>query len=134
MSDVGTTPRRAMPPLRRLRVFEAARGVCILCEQRIKAGDSWTVEHRVALGLGGEDVDDNCGPAHEACRRLKDKTDVASIAKAKRMKAKHFSIKRPTSFRKPPPGYGYDWTARRYVKLETTGRDGCAQRSPEPQE
>ena len=97
MSDVGTTPRLAMSPTRRLRIFEAGRGVCILCEQRIKAGDSWTVEHIRALALGGEDIDSNCGPAHEACRRLKDKTDVASIAKAKRMKAKHYGIRRSSN-------------------------------------
>lgn len=122
MSDVPTTPRRAMSPMRRLRIFEDGRGICILCERRIKAGDTWTVEHRIALGLGGEDADGNCGPAHEICRRLKDKADVTSIAKAKRMKAKHFSIKRPATFRKPPPGYGYDWAARRYVKLRPAER------------
>lgn len=99
MSDVGTTPRRAMSAMRRLKIFEAGRGVCILCDRRIRAGDTWTVEHIRALALGGEDVDANCGPAHEACRRLKDKTDVAAIAKSKRMKAKHYGIKGPSVFR-----------------------------------
>ena len=92
MTDVSSTPRGPMSPMRRLRIFEAHKGVCILCERRIKAGDTWTVEHIRALALGGADTDANCGPAHEACRRLKDKSDVASIAKAKRAKAKHFGI------------------------------------------
>lgn len=109
MTDVGTTPRGSMSPTRRLRIFEAGRGICILCEQRIKAGDTWTVEHIRALALGGADTDDNCGPAHEACRRLKDKTDVASIAKAKRIKAKHYGIHKPSSFPKPPAGSRWDW-------------------------
>ena len=43
---------------------------------------------------------------------------MASIAKAKRAKAKHFGIKKPTTFRKPPPGYGYSWQHRCYIKLE----------------
>jgi hypothetical protein len=104
--------------MRRLRIFEAGKGICILCEQRIKAGDTWTVEHIRALALGGADEDSNCGPAHEACRRIKDKADVASIAKAKRVKAKHFGIKTRSTFRKPPPGYGFDWRRGRYTKLE----------------
>lgn len=99
MTDVATTARLSMSPTRRLRIFETARGLCILCEQRIRAGDTWTVEHIRALALGGEDVDSNCGPAHEACRRLKDKTDLASIAKSKRMKAKHYGIRKEPAFR-----------------------------------
>lgn len=109
MTDVGTTPRGSMSQMRRLRIFEAGRGICILCEQRIRAGDTWTVEHIRALALGGEDADSNCGPAHEQCRRIKDKADVASIAKAKRMKARHFGIKKPSAWRKPPPGWCYNW-------------------------
>ncbi len=97
MTDVPTTPRGAMSTTRRLRIFEADGGCCILCDRRIRAGDTWTVEHRIALGLGGVDTDDNCGPAHEACRRLKDKTDMASIAKSKRIKAKHYGAFRKRS-------------------------------------
>ena len=37
--------------------------------------------------------DANCAPAHEKCRRIKDKDDVARIAKAKRVKAIHLGIK-----------------------------------------
>jgi 5-methylcytosine-specific restriction protein A len=47
------------------------------------------------LGLGGADEDRNCAPAHEACRRDKDKLDVAAIAKAKRNKQRHLGIKAP---------------------------------------
>jgi len=118
MTDVGTTPRGSMSQTRRLRIFEAGHGRCILCDQKIRAGDTWTVEHIRALALGGADDDANCGPAHEQCRRIKDKTDVASIAQAKRAKARHFGLTKPTTFRKPPPGYGYSWRHRCYIKLE----------------
>jgi hypothetical protein len=98
MSDVSTTKRRAMSPQRRLRIFEAAAGVCILCNVKIDGvKEKWIVEHLRPLGLGGADEDGNCGPAHETCRREKDKADVASIAKAKRSKARHVGAKRPAS-------------------------------------
>lgn len=98
MTDVGTTKRRSMSPARRLRIWEAHSGVCCLCSTKIDGvREAWTVEHLRALGLGGEDDDKNCAPAHETCRRQKDKVDVKSIAKAKRVKAKHLGIDKPKS-------------------------------------
>lgn len=112
MTDIGTTPRKPMGQMRRLRIWEAHKGVCILCNRKIDGvRDEWIVEHVRALVLGGADSDENCAPAHESCRRVKDKVDVASGAKAKRMKAKHLRIKKPSAWRKPPPGYNY-WTRR----------------------
>ncbi len=55
--------------------------------------EQWTVEHLVCLGLGSKDEDANCAPAHEDCRRAKDKLDVKAIAKAKRVKQRHLNIK-----------------------------------------
>lgn len=97
MTDVGTTKRRAMTPARRLRIFEAHKGICVLCNNRIDGvREPWIVEHLTCLGLGGADEDKNCGPAHETCRRDKDKLDVAAIAKAKRIKQRHVGIKAKT--------------------------------------
>lgn len=94
MTDVGTTKRRAMTPARRLRIFEEHKGVCVLCNNRIDGvREPWIVEHLTCLGLGGADEDKNCGPAHETCRRDKDKLDVAAIAKAKRNKQRHIGIR-----------------------------------------
>jgi len=100
MTDVPTTPRRPMSPMRRLRIWEAHAGVCILCRNKIDGarGVKWTVEHIRPLGLGGTDTDDNCGPAHETCRRAKDRHDVAAIAKAKRRKAKMLGIRKASGF------------------------------------
>ena len=101
MTDVGTTPRGSMSQSRRLRIWEAHRGVCCLCGTKIDGvREAWTVEHLRALGLGGEDTDANCAPAHDRCRRVKDRQDVALIAKAKRVKAKHIGAKP----RRPWPG------------------------------
>lgn len=97
MTDVGTTPRKAMGQMRRLRIWEAHGGVCIICKHKIDGvREEWIVEHILALVLGGSDTDDNCAPAHEDCRRVKDKADVAAGAKAKRMKARHLGIKKPS--------------------------------------
>ena len=95
MTDVPTTPRRHMSPARRLRIWEREKGICCLCSRKIDGvRESWIIEHKRALGLGGEDTDENCAPAHEDCRRAKDKQDVPAIAKAKRMKAKHLGIRK----------------------------------------
>jgi 5-methylcytosine-specific restriction protein A len=101
MTDVGSTPRKPMSPMRRLKIWEAGKGVCILCERKIRAGEAWIVEHPIALGLGGSDRDEDLGPAHEDCRRAKDKVDVARIAKAKRQKIKHVDRRRSPN---PMPG------------------------------
>lgn len=97
MTDVGTTKRKSMTPARRLRIFEDHKGICVLCNNRIDGvREQWIVEHLVCLGLGAKDEDANCGPAHETCRRDKDKLDIAAIAKAKRAKQKHIGIKANT--------------------------------------
>ena len=115
--DVGTTTRRAMSPTRRLRIWEAHSGVCCLCGGKIDGvREKWTVEHLRALGLGGADDDANCAPAHEDCRRVKDKADVKAIAKAKRSKAKHLGIKKQSTFPKPPKGTRYNWKTGRYER------------------
>ena len=119
MTDVPTTPRKAMGVMRRLRIFEAHGGICILCGLKIHGGrgEKWIIEHKRALVLGGEDTDENCGPAHETCRRVKDKADVASGSKAKRSKAKFLGIKKASTWRKPA-GFKFDWRAGRYVRSE----------------
>ena len=58
----------------------APRHVLPLGEKIDGVREQWTVEHLRALGLGGEGVDWNCAPAHEHCRRGKDKDDVGRIA------------------------------------------------------
>lgn len=105
------TSRRSLSPLQRLKVFEAAGGVCHLCELRIQVGQPWDVEHVRPLALLGDDDAANMRPAHKDCHATKTKADAASWSKAKRMKAKHLGIKKPGGFRKPPPGYNA-WTRR----------------------
>jgi 5-methylcytosine-specific restriction protein A len=95
MTDVSTTRRKSMTPTRRLRIFEANKGLCVTCGQPIRAGDRWFIEHIRALELGGEDTDENCAPAHYACKAEKDADDHHRAAKAKRNKARHIGITAP---------------------------------------
>jgi 5-methylcytosine-specific restriction protein A len=119
VTDVPTTPRKAMSPMRRLRIWEAHKGICCLCHLKIDGvRQKWTVEHVLALGLGGADDDANCAPAHEDCRRKKDKIDVPAIAKAKRMKARHLGIRKRPSFQKPP-GWKHNWRTGRMEREVT---------------
>ncbi len=111
------TTRRSLSPLQRLKVFEAAKGVCHLCQQRIQVGQKWDVEHVRPLALGGADDDSNMRPAHRACHATKTKTDAASWSKAKRIKAKLYGGKKPSRFPKPPPGYKYSWKSGRMEKV-----------------
>ncbi len=121
MGDVGTTRRRSMTTTRRLRIFEAHGGRCCLCGRKIDGvREPWTIEHIRALGLGGADEDSNCAPAHEDCRRQKDKADVAAISKAKRRKAKHLGIKRKSRGLQKPAGVEFDWSSGRYRRVALT--------------
>jgi 5-methylcytosine-specific restriction endonuclease McrA len=45
--------------------------------------------------MGGADDETNLRPAHKRCHLRKTVTDVAAIAKAKRIEAKHIGATRP---------------------------------------
>lgn len=91
--------RRRMSTTRRVRVFEAAKGICHICGQAIDGTrEAWEVEHVIPYALTRDDSDDNLRPAHVACHA--DKTtrqDVPQIAKAKRVHAKHIGAHQPRS-------------------------------------
>lgn len=92
------TSRRSLSTTRKLRIFEAAGGLCHICGTKI-FGKGWDAEHVIPLALGGADDDRNLRPAHKACHGDKTKIDNASWSKAKRMRAKHYSIRGPSGFR-----------------------------------
>lgn len=82
------TDRRSLSPMRKLRIFEDAGGICHICGTKI-FGKGWEAEHVIPLALGGVDDDSNLRPAHKACHGDKTKADNASWSKAKRIRAKH---------------------------------------------
>lgn len=78
-------PRPSITPARRARIFEANDGRCHICGAKIRPGEKWDVEHKIARGLTYDDSDENLAPAHatEDCHGAKTKADVKRIAKAK---------------------------------------------------
>ena len=95
MTDVGTTPRKALTPTQRLKLFEVHHGICALCKTEIRSGEKWIDEHLRALGLGGSNDMENRAPVHVACAKAKTNgEDIPRIAKAKRQKMAALGIKR----------------------------------------
>ena len=77
--------RPSMSKARRVRIFVKEDGRCYLCQDKIKLGQLFEVEHVIPWALSFDDSDDNLKVAHTVCHRtLKTKDDVARIAKAKR--------------------------------------------------
>jgi 5-methylcytosine-specific restriction protein A len=95
----------------RLRIFLAHDGRCHVCSGKISVGEGWDLDHRIALGLGGDDEEHNLAPAHrKGCHAGKTAAeDVPAIAKAKRRQVAHLGAsapKRPIQsrgFAKAPP-------------------------------
>jgi len=74
--------RRSLSTRDRVKVFEAAKGVCHLCSLRIHPGEEWDVSHAIPLAIGGADDFSNMLPAHRKCHRQHTATvDAPRIAK-----------------------------------------------------
>lgn len=95
--------RRSWTAKRKLAVFEAHKGRCHICGERIDGTrEPWELEHIIPVAMGGDDDETNAAPAHVACHKDKTKRDVKAIAKANRVRAKHIGAKAKP--RNPLPG------------------------------
>lgn len=80
-----TEKRPAMTQKRRLEVWQVRNGTCYLCGKKVKAGEGWDVEHRIAWALSKDDSLANLEVAHrDGCHKAKTSIDAGTIAKAKR--------------------------------------------------
>lgn len=102
--------RRNLSTRDRVKVFNAAGGVCHLCGMKIDAGQEWDVSHAIPLAIGGQDDFSNMLPAHRRCHRQHTaQNDAPRIAKTKRQYAMHIGAKQPAGrlqsrgFPKAPP-------------------------------
>jgi len=86
---VGKTPDSDIPPRVRLRVFQREGGVCWISGRKIRPGEKWECDHRVALINGGSHSEDNLFPALVEAHKVKNAEDVAIKSKTYRMAAKH---------------------------------------------
>lgn len=109
---IGKTPDTPVPPRVRLRVFEAYGGICYLSGIKIRPGDKWDLEDKIALINGGENRESNKAPALKDKHKEKTARDVAEKSMIARKRSKHLGIEKPKrGFQKPPPGYN-PWTRR----------------------
>lgn len=105
----GKTDDTPVPDRVRLRVWDRFGGCCHRCTRKIRAGERWTLEHTVALILGGKNREDNLSLTCCNCLPVKNAEDVAEKSEVYEIRKKHILPKEPhPSFRKPD-GYKYNW-------------------------
>jgi len=89
----GKNDDQTPPPRVRLRVWERCGGKCGQCGRKIMAGETWTLEHVVALVNGGANAEGNLGVTCRNCLPAKNAADVKEKAIVYRKRAKHLGIK-----------------------------------------
>lgn len=94
---IGKTPDTPAPPRVRLRVFDRCDGRCHRCNRKVAAGEKWTLEHLMAIILGGANRENNLGVTCDWCLPIKNAEDVAKKAKVARVRGKHLGLNRPKS-------------------------------------
>lgn len=103
---IGAHPDAKVPPHVRARIFDAHGGRCGLTGRKIRPGDAWELDHKRALALGGEHRETNLRPVLSLAHKAKTATDVGTLAKDRRVRAKHIGAA-PKS-RRPLPGGRHD--------------------------
>lgn len=113
---VGATDDTPIPTRVRIRVFDRYGGVCQLTGRKIRAGEKWQADHRIAIVNGGRNSEDNLWPVLEAPHRVKTAEDVALKAKIARTRAKHLGIHPKSGLSKHPTLVrGFDGKVRERV-------------------
>jgi 5-methylcytosine-specific restriction endonuclease McrA len=105
--------RASLSRTKRRKIYDAAGGICVICDLRIQVGQAWHVDHELPLCLGGADDESNMRPVHDACHKVKTAEDIGRKAKADRQRNKHLGIKNQRTIL---AGRGFDGKPRRYEK------------------
>jgi 5-methylcytosine-specific restriction protein A len=92
---IGKTDDTPAPPRVRQRVFDRYDGRCHKCTRQIDAlgGESWTLEHLIAIINGGENRERNLRCTCENCLPVKNAEDMAIKKKNTRVRNKARGIK-----------------------------------------
>lgn len=105
------TRRSKITRAKRVRIFDAAGGICHLCGHPIDGTkEDWEVEHPIALGMGGSDKESELRPAHVHCHKDKTAKDKKVIAKTVRARAAHIGAR--SAPRKKLEGAGFAKTEK----------------------
>jgi 5-methylcytosine-specific restriction endonuclease McrA len=87
---MGNHDNEKVPNRVRIRVWEAAKGICSSCKLKIRG--EWELDHTTALINGGEHRENNFQILCAECHQEKTGDDVQIKSKTYRMKAKHLGI------------------------------------------
>lgn len=104
---VGKTDDSMPPPSVRLRIFERYDGTCYRTGKKIRPGDSWALDHIIAICNGGENTEGNLAPILNGPHKAKTAEDRAAKKKNDRVRMKHLGIK---SKKRSIPGKRFDGT------------------------
>ena len=96
----GKTDDARPPTTVQIRLFEAARAMCQNCAVKLKPGN-WHLDHHIRLKDGGANREANLRVLCEPCHREKTGQENKDQAKANRIKARTYGIKKPGP---PMPG------------------------------
>ena len=86
-----TSTRREFPAKVRLAAWDRCGGNCEVCTARLYPG-KFRFDHVIPDAIGGEPTLENCRVQCSACDAPKTARDQTTIAKLKRIRAKHIGI------------------------------------------
>jgi len=69
-----------------------------MCQRKLRPGDKWTCDHRIAIINGGANRETNLQVLCEWCDKPKTVFDVREKATVYRKRAKHLGIRKRSSF------------------------------------
>lgn len=99
---IGRSDDSVPPPTVKLRLFLRYFGVCGECGRTIRTGESWALDHTVALINGGENRENNLKPMHLVCHKLKTGQDIEIRTETRQKQMAHYGIKKSKG--RPMPG------------------------------
>lgn len=90
---IGKTDDAKVPPRVRLRIWLDNEGICWLSKRKIRPGEPWELEHKIALCNGGQHRETNLAPALKDKHKEKTAADVAEQALVRRKQKADIGIR-----------------------------------------
>lgn len=97
-------PRRVLTRKQRAILFANRNGRCDGCGRKLRSGEKWIADHRIALANGGTNSEDNFDVLCAGCDAIKTPTDLTRAAKSKRVAVNHTVPSEFRSTSRPMPG------------------------------
>lgn len=76
-------PRQRLTDQERAKLFLDRGGRCHVCGRKLRSGDTWQLDHVIALEVGGTDTLDNLAPCCSWCHKGKTAEDHGKAAKVR---------------------------------------------------